>query len=75
MFILKIVPLDSFYHEKVGWSNKDSCLDDSLVGERSVKFFFVKDFLGEIGIPVVLDSGAKERMYIVEKLEVSSGFL
>jgi hypothetical protein len=46
-----------------------------LVSERSAKRFFVKDFLGEVGIPAVLDSGVKERAYIVEKLEVSGGFL
>jgi hypothetical protein len=40
-----------------------------------VKSFFVKDFFGEEGIPAVLESGMEERVCIVEKLEVSGGFL
>jgi hypothetical protein len=46
-----------------------------LVSERSGKRFFVKYFWGEVWIPVVLESGAKEYVCIVEKLEVSGGFL
>jgi hypothetical protein len=35
----------------------------------------VKDFLGEVGIPVFLESSAEECVCIVEKLEISGGFL
>ncbi len=35
----------------------------------------MKDFLGEVGIPAFLESGAEERVCIVEKLEISGGFL
>ncbi len=45
------------------------------LSERSTKRFFVKDFFGEVGIPLLLQSGPKECVCIVEDLEVSGGFL